>query len=84
MFRSPPGIIIRESYESINYTNKTNNLSTYVLILYIVHMYLYCILYICTYIVSFVCVIYTLTRAPDEDPRTGSKYVALTYRDCNI
>jgi hypothetical protein len=28
MFRSPSGIIIRDSCDSANYTNKTNNIST--------------------------------------------------------
>jgi hypothetical protein len=38
----------------------------------------------CTYIVSFVCVIVTLTRVPDDDPRRGFKHVGLAYRECNI
>jgi hypothetical protein len=29
-------------------------------------------------------VIYTLTSAPDDDRRMGSKRVGLVYRDCNI
>jgi hypothetical protein len=37
----------------------------------------------CTYIVSFICVIILAQGVPDDGTRRGSKHVGLTYNYCD-